>query len=415
MKLNKNELHNIAINYKDLDCGNNNKIFKIKGQGSVSTVIENNTEAFSITLSTHDKKQGFEVFIEKEAVCFYEFFSEKRELIKKIENIKDDRKIGLDKDLECRYWISLDSHNTCLRYGKGELRLLTVLAECKYSLDTTSQNPSQYDWSKEIKNIHISNEVNDTVVWRDPVTIEPPIVVLPTDDMTMEIAANSWATSPGTLTKECQALYDTVSGKSFVLNTPDFPEFTDAIEFSISNKDGWCYKKLREKAYSSKEDLESTYLRITLGVNQGNSPGVPYVMEIWPSNHHSSIHNHADADAIIRVLYGEITVNLYPMLSNYHKNPFARKLFKTGDITWLSPDLNQTHQLHNRNVSGPTCITIQCYQYGKENNFHYEYFDHINEKGEIEQFNPTSDMDFLEFKALMRQEWQGIITNQEKI
>lgn len=408
MRLNKNELHNIAIKYKALDCENKNKAFKIKGQGSVSTIIEDNTEAFSIILST-DNEKGFELLIEKEAVYFYEFSSEKRELLKKVEQV------GLDEDIDCKYWLSLDSHNACLRYGKGELRLLTVLAECKYTPDTTSEDLCKYDWTKDITDIHISNEINDTVVWRDPVTIEPPVVVLPTNDMTMEIAANSWATSPGALTKECQTLYDTVSGESFVLNTPDFPEFTDAIEFSISNKDGWCYKKLRDKADSSKEDLESTYLRITLGVNQGNSPGVPYVMEIWPPNHHSSIHNHADADAIIRVLHGEITVNLYPMLSNYHKKPFARKLFKTGDITWLSPNLNQTHQLHNRNINGPTCITIQCYQYGKENNFHYEYFDHINDNGEIEQFNPTSDMDFLDFKALMRQEWQGIITNQEKI
>jgi len=402
MKLNKNELHNIPTkySYKNVHLKNNSedKTLSVKGQGSVSTVVNNNTEPFSIILSTDDNKKGFELFIDKESVSFYEVILEKKELLKKIDNV------GLDKDSECNYWFSLDSHNGYLRYGKGELRLLTVLAEYNYLSST------EYNWTKNLKNITISNLVKDIDLWRDPVTIEPPVVVLPTNDMTMEIAANSWATSPAGLTSECQTLYDTVSGESFVLNTPDFPQFTDAIESSINNKDGWCYKKLQEKSSEfGKEDIESTYLRITLGVNQGNSPGIPYVMEIWPPNHHSPIHNHANADAIIRVLHGEITVNLYSMLSKYHEEPFAQKLFKTGAVTWLSPELNQTHQLYNCNVSGPTCITIQCYQYGKKNNLHYEYFDYIDESTRnIEQFDPTSDMGFLEFKALMKQEWREI-------
>ncbi|CAA6825764.1 MAG: Unknown protein [uncultured Sulfurovum sp.] len=413
MKLTKNELHSIEKKYSDKDVysdkdlylinNNEDKTLIIKGQGSVSVVIDNNVEPFSMILSTSDKVKGFELLIDKQSVSFYAFVLEQKELLGTFDNI------GLDLDLECNYWFSLDSHNSCLRYGKGELRLLTVLAEYNYSM--ILKDDKNGDWTKDISTIRPPKAMKDIDIWRDPVTIEPPVIVLPSNKMTMEIAANSWATSPAGLSRECQTLYDTVSGESFVLNTPDFPEFTDAIEFSIKNKDGWCHKKLIEKASEFGEtEIKSTYLRITLGMNQGESPGVPYVLEIWPPDHYSPIHNHADADAIIRVLHGEITVNLYPMLSKHHKEPFARKLFKTGDITWLSDKLNQTHQLHNCNINGPTCITIQCYQYGKANNFHYEYFDYIdNVNQEITQFNPTSDMGFLEFKALMRQEWQGII------
>lgn len=45
----------------------------------------------------------------------------------------------------------------------------------------------------------------------------------------------------------------------------------------------------------------ATYLRITLGQSLGNSPGQPYVVEIWPPGHYSSIHDHGDACAVIKV------------------------------------------------------------------------------------------------------------------
>jgi predicted metal-dependent enzyme (double-stranded beta helix superfamily) len=169
---------------------------------------------------------------------------------------------------------------------------------------------------------------------------------------------------------------------------------------------GWCNKILKEKANEfGQPNPDMTYLRITMGVNQGDSPGVPFVMEIWPPGHYSPVHNHAGANAVIRVLHGEITVNLYPMLSKYHLQPFGVAKFGKDDVTWISPDLNQTHQLRNTNVAGPTCITIQCYMYGEGNTQHYSYFDYLNSQGQEEQFDPNSDMDYLPFKELMKREW----------
>ncbi len=379
----------------------------VKGQGIGAVRVENNQHPFSMILSTQEGGQGdgFSLHVEQDVVSFYQLGKKTP-----LETLAL-KGVGLDEDKACRYWFSLDPAACCLRYGKGEMRLLTTLMEHKYA-DPQDENDTSFDWVKEVSYVTVNTAAEELEAWRDPVTIDPPIVVVPSKEMTMDMAANYWATVPEGLTPACQALYGNVSGEHFTLNTPDFPDFTDAIEYSIRSEDGWCHKKLLEKAteFGEKPNYEETYLRITMGRNQGNSPGIPYVVEIWPPGHYSPIHNHAGADAIIRVLHGEITVNLYPMLSEYHQKPFARKVFKKNNITWLSPLLNQTHQLKNANINGPTCITIQCYQYGELNNSHYEYFDYLNEDtGLICQFTPNSDMDFIEFKALMRQEWQGVI------
>ena len=171
-------------------------------------------------------------------------------------------------------------------------------------------------------------------------------------------------------------------------------------------------EKLKSKSTEfnpSTPDLNETYLRITLGKNSGESPGIPYVLEIWPSNHYSPIHSHAATDAIIRVLYGEINVKLFPFLSKKTIEPFGTKVFKKDDITWISPELNKVHQLINLNNES-SCITIQCYIYGKKNRIHYDYFDYISEDNQLEQYEPDSDMDFVDFKLLMKKEW----TNKSK-
>ena len=70
---------------------------------------------------------------------------------------------------------------------------------------------------------------------------------------------------------------------------------------------------------------------------------------------------------------------------------------------WISPTLNQTHQL--KNTTGSTCVTIQCYMYDGTDDKHYDYFDYLDEKGAVQQYEPDSDMDFVRFKELMLDEW----------
>jgi hypothetical protein len=202
-----------------------------------------------------------------------------------------------------------------------------------------------------------------------------------------------------------QKLYRCISGRRFVLDDREFPDFSKAIEYSIATPGCWCNTTLKKKATEFNKDkpnFAETYLRITLGQNNGESPGIPYVMEIWPAGHYSPVHNHGGADAVIRVLHGSIHVSLFPYLAA-SEPPFAVTRFKEGDVTWISPTLNQIHQL--KNVDKKTCVTIQCYMYETEDTAHYDYFDYVDDGGKIDPYEPDSDMDFLAFKALMRQEW----------
>jgi len=319
----------------------------------------------------------------------------------------DDEAGALDPDLACVYWLSLDGFSCELRYGKGEARKSTTL------LTSVMRDTGSYAWFRHLDRFDVTDLQGQpclavAMLWRDPVVIEPPLVVVRDDEMTMEMAATASGTVAQSLSEACQRLYATVAGLSFQLDTPDFPYFSEAIEQSIADPNGWCYKTLQAKASEfGKPDIYATYLRITLGQELGNSPGVPFVMEIWPPAHHSPIHNHADAFAVIKVLYGEIHVELFDMLSVHHQTPFGAANFQQGQVTWLAPRVNQTHRLSNPNRVGPTCVTIQCYQYGEDNRAHYEYFDYIDTEGTgIGHFEPNSDMGYMEFKALMKAEWE---------
>ena len=130
-------------------------------------------------------------------------------------------------------------------------------------------------------------------------------------------------------------------------------------------------------------------------------------MEIWPPAHFSPVHNHAGSHAIIRVLHGAIQVRLFPYLcSDLSGVPaFATTSFHKGEATWISPTLNQTHQLTN--VGKSTCITIQCYMYDGKDRLHYDFFDYVDAAGIRKQYEPDLDMDFVAFKERMRAEWEG--------
>jgi len=152
--------------------------------------------------------------------------------------------------------------------------------------------------------------------------------------------------------------------------------------------------KVKSSAKSSKKRLytefggdneEETYLRVTLGVYRGNSPGIPYVLEIWLYKHYSSIHDHGNAYAIIKVIHGSINVRVHKKMKTHNQQPLKTLTIAKGDVTWISPNWYQTHQLIN-NTSEDYCATIQCYQYGNENDQHWPYFDYVSDQNHIEDF-----------------------------
>ena len=369
----------------------------IHGQG-VMLFRHTNPDKFCVfDLYNHDKTDGLRVELTEHVV-----------LVSRISTgqsyIDLNNTSGLVADSGAYYWCSLDAQNQALRCGVGEARMETAIYGF---IMESSERVANKAFMESIETIQVAmdSDVQPIKLLRDPITCPIPALVKPMDELTMDQIASGSYLPKGVLPLVAQQLHDCIAGRQFTLDTDDFPDFVQAIEKSITS--GWCYKRLQEKSHEFSKDkpnLDETYLRITLGQNNGESPGIPYVMEIWPVGHYSPVHNHSEAHAIIRVLHGTITVSQFPFLSPTVK-PFAITDFHKDQITWISPTLNQTHQLRNLPGNAATCITIQCYLYDQKDNGHYDYFDYVDADGAIQQYEPDSDMDFVEFKKLMREEW----------
>ncbi len=328
-------------------------------------------------------------------------------------------KSGLSNFSGAYYWFSLDAQNQVFYAGVGEPRIETVIYTYKFNFTNTDAGNKLREENKtfleSICKIKSGNTRSIKLI-KDPVTQKVPLFVVDPIDITMGVLARGDLMPATNLPLTSQKLYYAVSGPKIKLDDDDFPNFSKAIELSIRTPGLWFYEKLKQKATEFNKDKpnpDETYLRITLGQNNGESPGVPYVMEIWPPGHYSPIHSHAGAEAIIRILYGSIHVDLYPFLSGDAEvpdqqgnklNPFGSEDFPTNTFTWLSPGLNQTHRLKNISTE-TTCVSLNCYLYGETNSVHYDYFDYVDSDGTIQHYEPDSDMEFIKFKNLMREEW----------
>jgi hypothetical protein len=304
-----------------------------------------------------------------------------------------------------------------VKYGIGETRLnFTIFNNDLAENDSPSIRELYYLHIKMNNNNRMLADLGESrtnfrfFIGKDPIVYDPPLVVVPQSNYTLEHAALHTAIAPSKLEKPCRDLYDSIA--NFTLNDDAFPDFVRAIERSLKDPNGWCHTKLIEKANRfGRPNLKVTYLRITVGKPDGRSPGHTYVIEIWPPGHYSPVHNHSNAYGIIRILYGRILVKLYPALTlNAREVSPIEQILEEGQVTWMLPKLNQTHQVKNPDLYGTCCITLQCYQYGEEDRQHYEYFDYISNDGRsIGHFDPKSDMDFMDFKQKMRQEWQAAL------
>lgn len=307
------------------------------------------------------------------------------------------------------YWFSLDAINRVLSFGKGEM--LPALCVFRAELPPAPKvGPDQYAYLSTLRYIGISGHpMPDPLghfMWPVPVTVGLPGRVVPADQLTLDDIAANRATVVSNLDAAAQVLYGNVAGAGITLDTPDFPDFSEAINHSINTPGLWCYTKLAQKATEfGGDNPDETYLRITIGPNQGDSPGSPYVLEIWPGGHYSPIHNHGQASAIIKVLHGQIWVELYPELNPAVLDYYVEATFQKGDVTFLSPQFYQVHKLVNHNPPGNMTATIQCYRYPSSDTRHYEYFDYIGGNDAIEHFTPNSDAEFAAFKNLIRREW----------
>ena len=353
-------------------------------------------ECAAFTIFNDDKSAGLSIEFTEEGVSVISLPGG--------ESLEDpNNKKGLVYNPGAFYWFSIDSQNQLLYAGIGEARLETAVYTYRFPPALHASNKIFLESLTHIV-VHEDSDTIPVKLLRDPITATVPLKVKGTSQLTMDDVASGAVMPMANLPQTSQKLYNCIAGPEFTLDTDDFPDFYRAIERSIATPGCWCYKTLKKKATEFSKDHPNpleTYLRITLGQNNGESPGIPYVMEIWPPQHFSPIHSHAGAEAVIRVLEGGINVSLFPFLSDIQ--PFAVANFVKDDVMWISPTLNQIHQL--RNIGTKTCVTIQCYMYDETNEKHYDYFDYLDDAGGVQQYEPDSDMDFSVFKELMREEW----------
>lgn len=378
----------------------------VKGQGVF--IFENPQNADQCVFSFYDKSQQNELI--------KVVFTQNAVNVLRISNneaLQDHTNTqGLSKITGAYYWFSFDSQNQTLSAGIGEARIETQTYSFLFPRANDPMWTNNKLFLESLSYIEISDLVVPMRLLRDPITRKVPLLVRNTDELTMLDIAKQRFMPPANLTASSEQLYKCIAGRNFVLDSDDFPDFSKAIEYSLKTPGLWCNTRILKKSEEftpGNPNVAETYLRITLGENNGESPGIPYVMEIWPVGHYSPIHNHGGSEAVIRVLHGQIDVSLYPFLCGQKDGiqPFAIPTIVKDDITWISETLNQTHQLHNPATNSQTCITIQCYMYDNANLAHYDYFDYVDENGTIQQYTPDSDMDFVLFKEKMREEWES--------
>ena len=392
--------------FKTLKASNTVCPLIVKGQGVYIFANTDNTKPCIFYIYNEDETDGYKVVLSLAGVNV-------NRISDQTSYVDTTNKMGLVNTNGAYYWFSLDSQNQTLRVGVGEARVETIVYEYTFFFQENDARRTNKLFMESLETIEVSEESTQILpmrLLRDPVTNKLAALVKHKDELSMDHVAKGIYIPKANLTLAAQQLYDCIAGKKFVLDSSDFPDFTQAIEYSLKTPGCWCNQRIKDKSTEFNKDkpnILETYLRITLGQNNGESPGIPYVMEIWPVGHYSPIHNHSGANAIIRVLNGEINVSQFPYLcaSKDGVEPFAVANFHKDQITWISPTLNQTHQLRNLPGNAYTCITIQCYLYDQKDRGHYDYFDYIDDDGNEQQYEPDSDMDFAHFKELMKKEW----------
>ena len=85
--------------------------------------------------------------------------------------------------------------------------------------------------------------------------------------VTLEDLAVATTTSIANLSPECQRLYANITGPGVKLDDKNFPDFSQALEYSIRTPGKLCFEMLKSKS-GEFGDSSMTYLRITLGSDE---------------------------------------------------------------------------------------------------------------------------------------------------
>jgi hypothetical protein len=180
----------------------------------------------------------------------------------------------LNPGLLTTYWLSIDSNNGILRYGKYFTNKTMTLIEAPLKhLDKDGRmiwtDPTKYSWLQDVFSVHALEDGSkslDTLIQPLPVVIDMSPFVLSADQITLDDLDAGIYLLPANLPGACQNLYGNVGGSKLLLDDSGFPDFSKAIQRSCTTEGLWAYNKLKSKAGEFDGD-EETYLRITLGYN----------------------------------------------------------------------------------------------------------------------------------------------------
>ncbi|KAF4432140.1 Cysteine dioxygenase [Fusarium acutatum] len=388
-----NLLHSISSSWETTPVGIN---FAVGGLGTISAKADSPEESVTFTIRPEKRKEQPTLKLE----------ITKNDCVLSKKNKDADKFVAYKEKLTFEPGEERNKFYDVVMFPKGKasalLDTLTEKATYWISVDRSNARIRLASTEVEQDGSPISNE--DIKYKPQPVTVDLPPVVIPESEMTLEILEKMTAMTFANLPKACQKLYHNISGAKITARPDSFPKLPEAIDESCRDEKKYCGAILKVK--NTFKDPTETYLRITVGDNLADSPGIPYVMEIWPPKHKSPIHQHEDASAVIRVLYGQIQVSWFDKVeegspSQLIGNPVN---LEEGKVTWLGKDQYQVHQLEN--TSDSVCITLQCYQFDDDDRIHDEAFYWKDKDGHRNKFIPNSDSAYGLFVQKVHEEWK---------
>ena len=425
-------------------------VFPVNGQGTVIYTVRHKSE-FTIFITPDEQKvphpdeelveNGYEIpqegeFTTKNYISLtvgdhfarfhlkFEKDGEDKQLREKY-----SKDIGVDPDELVSYWFSYDRDALILKYGKGHVMTETTQLEYDFLKDKSEAEKKeirkkfQIFFNAEMKKYIVVKSTNEDgavegpsplvkaeqmlTFYPNPLVSDYPPLVKDSSEVTMFDLDRDQYMFSSSLPEACKELYGNIKGLS--LEFPDDPitKLSDAIRYSIETPGMTLYEKIKTK------EAEFGYLRVTLGPDKRTAPGIPYVLEIWPKGHGSPIHNHGGACAIIKNLFGMLTVNVYNKLTLPPEKKDMKVIKKfdltENEITWIGPNWYQTHRLFNN--TNDFCATIQCYRYPYNDFIHWPNFDFIEfvedkEKYELQEFYPDSDFTFVHLRSIVLKEYK---------
>lgn len=340
---------------------------------------------------------------------------------------------GLEPGHNTTYWLSLDARGI-VKYGKGYHMEETTLLHCclpggkvgskgstwwrspcrkTVTLHGLPGTPtptlcSTYDAQLE----QLSCSQGGIVTFdRRPLMHNPPAVIINPGSATLLDLGWRSGLPACDLPPACQALYAQLKAPDIDLehDCPLGLSLVAAIRHSLQTPGALLNTTLLAKAGRCCKGRLSKqcYIRVSVAAARGDSPGDPFVLEIWPPGHSSPVHSHGNVFGVTRMLYGTLALRIYNKSLHHDQKPLQHLTLEQGQLTWFSPNWYQTHQLENCSNTD-FCCSINGFQYGQEDNVHWPFMRFKGAAvGDVHDFEPVCDFDFTELRDALLEEYQN--------